>query len=180
MTLPWSSYPEATVRLLVYVAEHDASQSFWFQAQALVEKLSGLDLSEGAAERGGGAIVNTASVLGLVGSVGAPRPDAAAPTAPGAYVAAKHGVAGLTRQFAIMYGPRGVRVNTVAPGYIETSMTAGIRETAEGQEHLESLHPIGRLGQPEEVAAAALFLVSDAASFITGVVLPVDGGYTAR
>ena len=132
------------------------------------------------AERGGGAIVNTASVLGLVGSVGAPRPDAAAPTAPGAYVAAKHGVAGLTRQFAIMYGPRGVRVNAVAPGYIETPMTAGIRETAEGQEHLESLHPIGRLGQPEEVAAAALFLVSDAASFITGVVLPVDGGYTAR
>ena len=145
-----------------------------------MEKLSGLDLSEGAAERGGGAIVNTASVLGLVGSVGAPRPDAAAPTAPGAYVAAKHGVAGLTRQFAIMYGPRGVRVNAVAPGYIETPMTAGIRETAEGQEHLESLHPIGRLGQPEEVAAAALFLVSDAASFITGVVLPVDGGYTAR
>ena len=90
------------------------------------------------------------------------------------------GVAGLTRQFAIMYGPRGVRVNAVAPGYIETPMTAGIRETAEGQEHLESLHPIGRLGQPEEVAAAALFLVSDAASFITGVVLPVDGGYTAR
>ena len=95
-------------------------------------------------------------------------------------MAAKHGVAGLTRQFAITYGPRNIRVNAVAPGYIETPMTAGIRESADAVTYLESLHPIGRLGQPEEVAAATLFLASDAASFITGVVLPVDGGYTAR
>ena len=136
------------------------------------------------AERGGGAIVNTASVLGLVGGGGRPRlagePAPDPPAAPGAYVAAKHGVAGLTRQFAITYGPRNVRVNAVAPGYIETPMTAGIRESADAVTYLESLHPIGRLGQPEEVAAATLFLASDAASFITGVVLPVDGGYTAR
>ena len=78
------------------------------------------------------------------------------------------------------YGRDGVRVNAICPGYIETPMTASLRETPEGVQQLESLHPIGRLGLPEEIAAAAVFLASDAASFITGVALPVDGGYTAR
>lgn len=98
----------------------------------------------------------------------------------GAYVAAKHGVAGLTKQFAVTYGSRGVRVNAIAPGYIETAMTVEAREQPGGTEFLKSLHPMGRLGQPEEIAAAASFLASDDASFITGVILPVDGGYTAR
>lgn len=133
------------------------------------------------AERGGGAIVNTASIAGLVGLLGAPPaegipdPEAGA----GAYVAAKHGVVGLTKQFALTYARHGVRVNAVCPGYIHTPMIEGITGNEDGRRFLESLHPMGRLGQPEEIAAAVAFLVSDDASFITGVALPVDGGYTA-
>ena len=134
-------------------------------------------------ERGGGSIVSTASILGLVAPTPHPGAVELAPDAPprsSAYVASKHGVVGLTRTFAVRYGRDGVRVNAICPGYIETPMTATLRETPEGVQHLESLHPIGRLGLPEEIAAAAVFLASDAASFITGVALPVDGGYTAR
>ena len=101
------------------------------------------------AERGGGSIINTASILGLVASVPRPHrpePDAEGPPAAGAYVAAKHGVVGLTRSFAVRYGPLGVRVNAICPGYIETPMTAAIRETPEDIAHLVALHPIGRLG----------------------------------
>jgi NAD(P)-dependent dehydrogenase (short-subunit alcohol dehydrogenase family) len=135
------------------------------------------------AARGGGAVINTASVAGLAGLVGYVPPEMqGAPVLPGAgaYVAAKHGVVGLTRQFAVTYGKRGVRVNAIAPGYIVTPMTEMVRELPEAEQFITDLHPIGRLGQPEEIAAAAAFLASDDASFITGVVLPVDGGYTAR
>jgi NAD(P)-dependent dehydrogenase (short-subunit alcohol dehydrogenase family) len=135
------------------------------------------------AEQGGGAIVNIASVAGLGALVGSgatpagvqPEPDRAA-----AYVASKHGVIGLTRQFAVNFARQGVRVNAICPGYIYTPMTAGITEIPEGRAFLETLHPMGRLGQDEEIASAAAFLVSDDASFITGVALPVDGGYSAR
>jgi NAD(P)-dependent dehydrogenase (short-subunit alcohol dehydrogenase family) len=133
------------------------------------------------AERGGGAVVNTASIAGLVALMGPPLPEPPPMEyGNGAYQASKGAVVQLTRQFAVTYARRGVRVNAVAPGYIHTPMTALIREMEGWEEFLAGLHPIGRMGQPEEIAAAAAFLASDEASFITGVTLPVDGGYTAR
>jgi NAD(P)-dependent dehydrogenase (short-subunit alcohol dehydrogenase family) len=130
---------------------------------------------------GGGAIVNTASVAGLHGLVRKTPFSDDLPVLEGvaSYVAAKHGVVGLTKQFAVAFGEKGVRVNAVCPGYIVTPMTEGSR-AGDGKAFLETLHPIGRLGQPEEVAAVAAFLASDEASFVTGVAMPVDGGYSAR
>ena len=133
------------------------------------------------AARGGGAIINTASIAGLVGLTGpVPVDPSEVGGTAGAYVASKHGVNGLTKQYAIAYARQGVRVNAIAPGYIETPMTAPVRESEEAQEGIAGMHPMGRFGQPEEIAAAAVFLASGDASFITGIVLPVDGGYTAR
>lgn len=116
---------------------------------------------------GGGSIVNMASILGSV----------AFPSS-GAYVAAKHGVLGMTKTAAIEYAPKGVRVNAVGPGFIATPLLDALdREVTDG---LVGLHPIGRLGTSEEVSALTLFLLSDRASFITGSYHLVDGGYTAR
>ena len=126
-----------------------------------------------------GLLAVIAGAFGVVGPA-ATKSMAEIGPGPGSYVAAKHGVVGLTRQYAVMFGKHGVRVNAIAPGYIETAMTENIRGIPESLEFLEALHPIGRLGLPEEIAAAAAFLASDDASFITGVTLPVDGGYTAR
>lgn len=118
---------------------------------------------------GGGAIVNVASILGAVGFANSP-----------AYVAAKHGVLGLTRTAAVEYGPRGVRVNAIGPGFIRTPMIAGLEADPAVEQLLVSLHPIGRLGEAREVAQLALWLSSPAASFVTGSYYPVDGGYLAR
>jgi NAD(P)-dependent dehydrogenase (short-subunit alcohol dehydrogenase family) len=118
---------------------------------------------------GGGAIVNMASILGQVGFATAP-----------AYVAAKHGVLGLTKTAALEYAAQGIRVNAVGPAFIHTPMIAALEEDPAKSQMLLSLHPIGRLGNPEEVAAAVLWLSSEAASFVTGAYLPVDGGYLAR
>jgi len=124
------------------------------------------------ARGGGGAIVNLASVLGLGGLVGA-----------GAYSASKGGVIALTRTLALEGAPAGVRANVLAPGFIDTPMVRDYVPKLEDPEQalldLQAAHPIGRMGIAEEVAAAALWLSSDAASFITGAVLPVDGGYGA-
>ncbi len=122
---------------------------------------------------GGGSIVSLSSILGLIGIPGA-NDDGTG------YTASKHGVVGLTRAYALQYAPRGVRVNCVNPGFVETPLTAPLWDDPDRLENTTARHPIGRLGQPEEIANAILFLVSEDASFITGVALPVDGGYTAQ
>jgi len=117
---------------------------------------------------GGGAIVNMASILGSVGFASAP-----------AYVAAKHGVVGLTKVAAIEYAKHGVRINSVGPGFIDTPLVSRHLDEAT-LNVIRSLHPVGRLGTSEEVAALTAFLLSDAASFITGSYHLVDGGYVAQ
>ncbi|MDA2809953.1 SDR family oxidoreductase [Nocardiopsis sp. RSe5-2] len=120
--------------------------------------------------QGSGAIVNNSSLGGLVG-----LPERAA------YHASKHGVIGLTKSAAVEYAPRGIRINAVCPGVIETPMVAGMLEgQAEAMAAIMQDQPIGRLGTADEIAAAALWLCSDAASLVVGVALPVDGGYTTH
>ncbi|MGM7666743.1 SDR family NAD(P)-dependent oxidoreductase [Microbacterium sp. A93] len=119
------------------------------------------------AGRRSGAVVALSSLLGLVGQAG---------SAP--YSAAKAGVANLVRSAGLGYAPTGIRVNAVAPGYVETPLTAGLDESVRSQ--MTVRQPIGRLGTPEEVAEVICFLASDAASFVTGAVWSVDGGYVAQ
>lgn len=121
-------------------------------------------------KNGGGSIINIASILGQVGTPGA-----------SAYVAAKHGVVGLTQNAALEYAQQGIRVNAVGPGYIETPLLTDNDSFDEAaMEQLKALHPMGRLGQPNEVAELVLWLASDRASFVTGSYYNVDGGYLAR
>jgi NAD(P)-dependent dehydrogenase (short-subunit alcohol dehydrogenase family) len=115
---------------------------------------------------GGGAIVNTASIAGLVGL-----------RSSSAYVAAKHGVIGLTKTAAMEYAPDGIRVNAVCPGFIATRMTAPSRE--QRQETVIGRTPLGRYGEPREIAEMVVWLCSDRASYVTGAAYEVDGGWTA-
>ncbi len=118
----------------------------------------------------GGAIVNTASIMGLIGG-----------TNDCGYGASKHGVAGLTKTAAIEYARQGIRVNAVCPGTIDTPMARRIAvDNAEAEKSLIERHPIGRVGQPEEIAETVVWLCSDAASFVTGHMMSVDGGYIAQ
>ena len=120
-------------------------------------------------QTGGGAIVNTSSALGQLGQYNMP-----------AYCASKAGVLGLTRATALDYATKNIRVNAVMPGVIETPMTKeGVFKIPGLEEILLAQHPIGRFGRPEEVASAALFLCSDASSFVTGHALAVDGANMA-
>lgn len=121
-------------------------------------------------EQGSGAIVNNASIAGLVGG-----------TFGSAYYASKHGVIGLTKAAAIEYGGCGIRVNAVCPGVIQTEMADRLLRGDKPRESaITALHPLGRLGSPEEVAQAVVWLSSDAASFVTGQAIAVDGGYVAQ
>lgn len=120
---------------------------------------------------GGGAIVNASSALGKTGIWNMP-----------AYVASKHAIIGLTRAAALDHSQQGIRVNAVAPGVIDTPM---VRERIydadpDAEERLLSLHPIGRIGKPDEIAEAVAWLCSDGASFVTGTTLSVDGAYMAK
>jgi NAD(P)-dependent dehydrogenase (short-subunit alcohol dehydrogenase family) len=117
---------------------------------------------------GRGAIVNMASVTGLVGSVGA-----------AAYSASKHGVIGLTRTAALENAKRGIRINAVCPGFIETAMTDRIFRVPAVHKYILGCHPIGRLGRPAEIAEGVVWMCSDRASFMTGQSLVLDGGFLA-
>ncbi|MGB5557766.1 MAG: SDR family oxidoreductase [Paracoccaceae bacterium] len=123
---------------------------------------------------GGGAIVNLASVAGLIGFPGLSP-----------YTASKHGVNGLTKNAALEYGKNGIRVNSVCPGGINTRMLDSLAEQTTGgtkttEELMNPLHPIGRIGKPEEVAALIVWLCSPSASFVTGANVPIDGGYVVQ
>jgi len=120
-------------------------------------------------EQGGGVILNNSSINGIISIPGAD-----------AYTAAKGGVVALTRVLADVYGPSGIRVNCMCPGGVNTSMIAEIIAIPGMLDANAAVTPLRRIGEPQELAQAALFLVSDASSFVTGVILPVDGGYTCR
>lgn len=121
-------------------------------------------------KRGGGAIVNTSSGAGVIGIKGSP-----------AYTAAKHGVIGLTRAAALDYAAQNIRVNVVCPGYIDTPMMARFTgDTTEGRARVIAEEPIGRMGRPEEIANAVIWLCSDAAGFVVGSAIVIDGGQTIQ
>jgi NAD(P)-dependent dehydrogenase (short-subunit alcohol dehydrogenase family) len=163
---------DAFGRLDVMVNNAGVSQRDWDTTIGV--NLSGVyygcrHAAEAMATHGGGAIVNMASMLGLIG-VGMED----------GYVASKHGVVGLTKNFALRYGPQGVRVNCICPGWIATAMTSMLRENETFKQSIESQTPMGRFGRPEEIAKLALFLASDESSFITGAAHVIDGGWTAK
>jgi NAD(P)-dependent dehydrogenase (short-subunit alcohol dehydrogenase family) len=118
--------------------------------------------------QGTGVIINTSSVVGLIGVAGV-----------SSYVASKHAVMGLTRAAALDYAKLGIRINAINPGFILTEMMDHISSTGITLEQIGSMAPMGRMGQPEEIAATVVFLGSDAASYMTGQSLVVDGGLTA-
>ncbi|MGH9085184.1 MAG: glucose 1-dehydrogenase [Acidimicrobiales bacterium] len=121
-------------------------------------------------ERGGGSIINCSSVAGLVGFASIP-----------AYTAAKHGVVGLTRCAALEYAEQGIRVNAVCPGVIDTAMVERFTgHEPEAEAALLASEPMGRLGHPEEIADAVVWLASSSSSFVTGQAIAVDGGFVAR
>ena len=118
---------------------------------------------------GGGSIVNVASILGMVGFATAP-----------AYAATKHGVVGLTHAAALEYAAEGIRINAVGPGFIRTPMIEALDEDPAVHQSLVAAHPMGRLGEADEVAELVAWLASSRSSFVTGSYYPVDGGYLAR
>jgi NAD(P)-dependent dehydrogenase (short-subunit alcohol dehydrogenase family) len=153
---PLADYPSAEWQRVLEVNLHGVFWGMKHQIPALLAN-------------GGGAIVNIASILGAVGFAGT-----------AAYCAAKHGVVGLTQVAALDYAARGLRCNSVGPAFIHTPMIAPFEADADTRHATEALHPIGRIGRPEEVAELVVWLCSTRASFVNGAYIPVDGAYLAR
>jgi NAD(P)-dependent dehydrogenase (short-subunit alcohol dehydrogenase family) len=152
---------------------HECSEDNWDRTIAI--NLKGVWLCMRAQiphmlRNGSGVIVNCASIAGLRGFSGLP-----------AYVASKHGVVGLTKAAALDYAAKGLRINVVCPGVIHTPMVDRVTHGDPGVEkQYAAMEPLGRMGKPEEIADAVMWLCADGAAFVTGVALPVDGGYVAK
>lgn len=149
----------------------DLSEEDWHRC--LDVNLTGVFLCAKAAipamkRNGHGSIINMSSIYGLVGA------DVRA-----AYVASKGAVTNLTRGMALDYARDNIRVNCICPGFVETPLVAGVVKNPDEYQKLANKHPMRRLGQPEEIAYGALYLASDESAFVTGIALPIDGGYTA-
>lgn len=162
------AFNNAGINLL---GQDEFQEEVW--AKTVEVNLSGVmrcmrEQSEVMLRNGGGAIVNNASINAIVGNAGQPG-----------YTATKHGVIGLTRHGALRWAREGIRVNAVCPGVIETPMTDAVASDQQLRTVIDNMTPIGRMGQPHEIAGAVLWLCSDAASFVTGHALVVDGGATA-
>lgn len=157
-SLPLSEYPEEDWERVISINLLGVYYGMKYEIQQMLKQ-------------GGGAIVNNSSILGKVGFNNA-----------SAYVAAKHAVVGMTKAAALEYSSKNIRINAVNPAFIKTPLleASGMKEGTDMYDMLVGLHPIGRLGEPREVANAVLFLSSDEASFVHGESLMVDGGYTAR
>ncbi len=121
-----------------------------------------------AMKKNGGSIINLSSIYGLVGA-----------EIRAAYAASKGGVTNLTRSMALDYAKEHIRVNCICPGFVETPLVAEVVKTPQEYRKLADRHPMRRLAQPEEIAYGALYLASDESAFVTGIALPIDGGYTA-
>jgi len=147
-------------------AEHDGAVFEEVLAINLTGTMRACTLARGKLKAAGGAIVNIASVLSFVGGGLVPG-----------YAASKGGVAQLTKSLAIAYAAEGIRVNALAPGWVATPFTQALREDPQRNAAILARTPLGRWAQPDDIAGAAVFLCSPAARFITGAVLPVDGGY---
>lgn len=150
---------------------HEMSEEDWDRVQAVDLKsvfLSAKAFIPDMLKRKRGKIINVASVAGLVGFDDI-----------GAYAAAKGGQIALTREMAVEYAPCGINVNCIAPGVIRTAMTAGLLASAESAQALQAATPYPRLGEPADIAAAAVYLASSESDFVNGEVLVVDGGMTA-
>ena len=177
---------EAFGRLDIVVNNAGIASPAYTWEQVIAVNLSGVyygclhGLEAIQANGGGGAIVNMASMAGLVGFSIPGLPEGFGSASGNAYIAAKHGVLGVTKQFALVGAPSGTRVNAICPGWIDTPLIGPLTQTQPLLDWALQNTPLGRLGVPEEIAKAALFLASDDSSFMTGAPLIVDGGWTAR
>jgi len=153
---------------------HECTEENWNRVLSI--NLTGVwlcmkaEITQMLKQGGGGAIVNTSSVAGISGGAGLP-----------AYIASKHGVAGLTRAGALEYGKHNIRINAVCPGPIRTPMLGKLlRKSAEAEAKIARAEPLKRLGEPSEIGEAVAWLCSDRASYVHGLPMPVDGGFMAQ